>query len=278
MQRGLQRADKMIAVISDAYFKSGFATSEWGAAFAHDPDGMKRTLIPVRVENCDVSGLAKPFIYIDLVGCDEDVAREKLLKGVQGKRLKPQTPPKFPGSTEKSAKPPIIRTSSDKPRPATKTGTDDDVYIPPVKKKWTDRDKDSLLREGFENIYAYFEKTTRALQRQHPEIEIELEKITSRKFTCRIYIAGDAKATCKIWISQNHGWNQIGYAEGPHIQMDQDSSYNEALSVNDRDGQLFLNATMSMLHGTGQNFDRERLTGPQAAEYLWKRFSSRLAA
>ena len=140
MQRGLQRADKMIAVISDAYFKSGFAKSEWGAAFAKDPDGMNRTLIPVRIENFDVSGLAKPFIYIDLVGCDEEAAKERLLNGVQGKRLKPQTAPKFPGTPRSAAnEPQIVRTPSDQPRSAAKTGTDD-VYIPLVKKKWTERD------------------------------------------------------------------------------------------------------------------------------------------
>ncbi|MBE9013271.1 toll/interleukin-1 receptor domain-containing protein [Pseudanabaenaceae cyanobacterium LEGE 13415] len=55
MDRAATEAEITIAVLSDTYLKSGFTRSEWAAAFAQDPTGEKRKLIPVRVKECDWS-------------------------------------------------------------------------------------------------------------------------------------------------------------------------------------------------------------------------------
>jgi hypothetical protein len=49
MNRASGRSARTIAVLSAEYLASQFATSEWTAAFARDPTGESRTLIPVRV-------------------------------------------------------------------------------------------------------------------------------------------------------------------------------------------------------------------------------------
>ena len=41
------------------------------AAFAQDPSGKKRRLIPVRVAECIFTGMLSAIIYIDLVGLSE---------------------------------------------------------------------------------------------------------------------------------------------------------------------------------------------------------------
>lgn len=87
----------VIAVVSPAYMKSVFAKSEWAAAFASDPVGTERRLIPVRVEVVPLRGLLSQIVYIDLVGVDGAVARDRLTDGIRGLRQKPVSAPPFPG-------------------------------------------------------------------------------------------------------------------------------------------------------------------------------------
>ncbi|MDQ1352918.1 MAG: hypothetical protein QG657_3224, partial [Acidobacteriota bacterium] len=97
MQKAAIEADHTIAVLSDDYLGASFTQPEWAAAFARDPRGEKGILIPVRVRECDVEGMLGTIIYIDLVGLDEKKAAEVLIKKIKRERLKPDTPPAFPG-------------------------------------------------------------------------------------------------------------------------------------------------------------------------------------
>lgn len=97
MQTAASTCVRTIAVLSPAYFTSDFTQAEWYSAFAKDPAGRQGLLLPVRVAECDVTGLLGQIIYIDLVGLDEPRAREKLLAGIQWARAKPTVPPHFPG-------------------------------------------------------------------------------------------------------------------------------------------------------------------------------------
>jgi hypothetical protein len=47
MQRAAAAAERTIALLSPDYL---IAAPEWAAAFEQDPEGMKRSLIPVRVQ------------------------------------------------------------------------------------------------------------------------------------------------------------------------------------------------------------------------------------
>ncbi len=102
MDKAIQAAQCILAVLSPDYLEAHYTHPEWAAAFAQDPKGVKRTLIPVRIRECDLSGLLNQIISIDLVGLDEASARERLLQQVSGKRGKPATPPTFPGTAERS--------------------------------------------------------------------------------------------------------------------------------------------------------------------------------
>ena len=46
-----------IAIISDAYLNAEYTQPEWAAAFARDPQGNARNLIPIKVTPCDPKGL-----------------------------------------------------------------------------------------------------------------------------------------------------------------------------------------------------------------------------
>ena len=99
MQRAASEAERTIAVLSPNFLAARFTQPEWAAAFAQDPTGEKGTLVPVRIRECDVEGLLRGIVYIDLVGADEATAKQKLLAGIQRGRAKPQTAPAFPKST-----------------------------------------------------------------------------------------------------------------------------------------------------------------------------------
>ena len=96
MQKATTAAQRTIAVLSPDYLSSRFTQPEWAAAFARDPTGEKRILLPVRVRECNPEGLLGPIVYTDLVGLEENAARDRLISGLCETRAKPTTEPSYP--------------------------------------------------------------------------------------------------------------------------------------------------------------------------------------
>ncbi|TCJ40421.1 toll/interleukin-1 receptor domain-containing protein [Parafrankia sp. BMG5.11] len=99
MQQGVQRAQRTVAVLSDAYLTSVYGQTEWQAAHAADPHGFGRKLLPVRVEDCLRPGLLGAVVSIDLFNHDAHQAGRYLLDHVRHAltgRAKPTSPPGFP--------------------------------------------------------------------------------------------------------------------------------------------------------------------------------------
>jgi len=101
MHRGVEEASRMIAVLSPAYLRSVYGRLEWQAVYRSDPTGMNRRLLPIRVAECEPTGLLAAITYVDMVGVpDEDTAADRLHHAVQGAvrgRSKPDVKPQFPG-------------------------------------------------------------------------------------------------------------------------------------------------------------------------------------
>lgn len=57
-----------LPVLSPSYLAAEYTQPEWAAAFARDPQGRERALIPVRVTECHPDGLLAQVIYADLAG------------------------------------------------------------------------------------------------------------------------------------------------------------------------------------------------------------------
>jgi hypothetical protein len=102
MSEAIQNSERTIAVLSPSYLKAFYTQPEWAAAFAEDPQGAKGTLLPVRVTDCELKGLLRQIIYIDLVGKNEAEAKDALLSGIKTQRAKPLTNPQFPGEVPRS--------------------------------------------------------------------------------------------------------------------------------------------------------------------------------
>lgn len=85
-----------IAVLSENYLKAAYTQPEWADAFARDPEGKARTLIPVRVGECQPQGLLGITVYVNLVNLSKEEAETELLAALQ-ERAKPDKKPAFPG-------------------------------------------------------------------------------------------------------------------------------------------------------------------------------------
>lgn len=96
MNDAVRSCKQMVMVLSKDYLRSGFASSEWAAGFADDPEGARKRLLPVRVGETGSHPLLKALVYADLVGVTETEARQRLLDALQP-RLKPRQAPAFPG-------------------------------------------------------------------------------------------------------------------------------------------------------------------------------------
>lgn len=111
MNDAVRSCKQMVMVLSKDYLRSGFASSEWAAGFADDPEGARKRLLPVRVGETGSHPLLKALVYADLVGVTETEARQRLLDALQP-RLKPRQAPAFPGQGPSPA------AGSRPPRPA----------------------------------------------------------------------------------------------------------------------------------------------------------------
>jgi hypothetical protein len=97
MHEAAKLSERTIAILSPNYLGSEYVEAEWSAAFAKDPVGRGRTLIPVRIASTAADGLLSQIVWIDLVGLGPPAAKAALLAGLRPGRAKPVTEPTFPG-------------------------------------------------------------------------------------------------------------------------------------------------------------------------------------
>lgn len=272
MQRAAATADRTIMVLSPDYTKSQFAAPEWAAAFSNDPQGMKRSLVPVVVRDCQVDGLLKPLVHINLLGLSEEEARARLLSGIRAERAKPSKRPAFPGQRShavRKAFPGNVGSLSTKSAAA--------PYLPKVQRAASDIEKRRFLKQAFEVMRDYFRQALEELSRQASGLEFDFQPVTALEFTAEIFHNGNSVCACRIWQGGMISENGISYAEGRHHFSS--NSCNESLSLIEDGGDLALSSLMGAGFGFGhaaEHLDLKRLTPEQAAEYLWRRFVSRL--
>ena len=104
-----KEAERTIAVLSPDYLNALFTEAEWPTAFRKDPTHEEETLLPVHVEECRdrLKGLLSLIVYINLVGLDEQQAREALLAGVNRTYNRPKVIPDFGAADQHSVDKPL---------------------------------------------------------------------------------------------------------------------------------------------------------------------------
>lgn len=98
MHEATTETQHTVVVLSDSYLAAEYTQPEWAAAFAEDPRGAGRKLIPIRVAPCKPGGLLRSIIYVDLVGLAEKEVEAALLDALRD-RAKPPEKPSFPSAT-----------------------------------------------------------------------------------------------------------------------------------------------------------------------------------
>ena len=115
MSDALDRCDRVLALISSAYFdRSRYTTKEWSSAVLHVPGIGQGHFLPVRVEDVPVEempAMLRPLIFCDVFGMDAEEARRVLLVAVTGPR-RPDIEPVFPDRAVPSA---LTRLGGSKP-------------------------------------------------------------------------------------------------------------------------------------------------------------------
>ena len=113
MDKATKIARRTISVLSHDYLDALYTLPEWAAAFAKDPTGEKRLLIPVKVRNCKLTGLLAQIVFIDLVGLKVEEAQKVFLDAI--KNLNHQgyviNNKKAPRSSERKKKPTSTQSS-----------------------------------------------------------------------------------------------------------------------------------------------------------------------
>jgi hypothetical protein len=275
MQDASTKASRTIPVLSPEYLKSGFANSEWAAAFARDPSGVGGRLLPVRVRECSVVGLLAPISYIDIIGLDEPIATKALLDGARGKRRKPVNRPVFPGRLRSS--------SGERPLfPGARGGafsveTRPDGFMPRIRQAYSDLDKLKYIEAAFETVFHQFESRLADLSNQYPGLQYTCKqngrpRVT--EFEVQIFISGQSRARCGIALRDQFGQPGIIYSDKG---LDW-SGYNDRLTVSDDPYSLALQTTFGGfgIGGINEGLDLERLSPEAGAEYLWRRLAHRL--
>lgn len=99
MENALANCRHTLAVVSDNYFNGNYTPAEWETAFAKDPQGIQRFLLPIRIAKCQLPEVLRRIVSIDLLDLDEAAARQALIEGVPSDGRERLGPAPFPGAT-----------------------------------------------------------------------------------------------------------------------------------------------------------------------------------
>lgn len=140
------------------------------------------------------------------------------------------------------------------------------TFIPRLAKGFTDKEKNQFLKRSFDEIIqlmTYFADETR---KQYPHFDYETERITSRKAVFTLYQNDKQTTQFKVWVGGMFGTDSISFAHGNHIDIGNDNSMNESLSIKEHDGELMLKPMGMGMFGAERD---KPMAARKAAEYLW---------
>lgn len=145
------------------------------------------------------------------------------------------------------------------------------IPLPKISQRPTDKQRNEFLYKAFDFIRSYLQNALVRLEAENPGIETSCREITSTKFVCEIYLRGESKSRCKIWIGGFFSRvDSIHYA-GDNFDLNADNSWNESLQIDDDGSEIFLKPLMGMGF-TVPKPPKDKLSPSDAAEYLWARF------
>lgn len=95
--KAVSQCERTIVLLSPQYIAAMYASPDWTVAFLENETGEKPRLLPIRVQQCEVEGILKPYKMIELADLTEEAARDELVRVLQRNTPRLQQPPRFPG-------------------------------------------------------------------------------------------------------------------------------------------------------------------------------------
>lgn len=146
------------------------------------------------------------------------------------------------------------------------------IAIPSIRKQFSDRDVQQFLKDGYEYVYAYFRRSLSVSMEHHAELEFELKKPETNRFTCKTYLNGNYKCQCQVWVSEDLYGPAICYSDKISSEKNQ---INSSFSVEKTKQRLIFKSTFGILERKFKSADESQAEG--IAEYLWEQFSEKLS-
>jgi len=206
-------------------------------------------VLPLRLDDSELPGLASTVAYIDLSSRSvEEVA------DLVHSKLKGAVP-----TTSKDGRTRV-----------------EDIPLPKIRRNFLAEDRVKLAKTTFGYVRDYFARALEALG-QDAEVDTRLENISDTKFLATLHLRGEIRQKIKIWIG---GWgpgschDQLCYSLGTTISIDNDNSTNGWATIQD-DG-YGLSMKLENFGLSGRFHDKEVIGDELIAKALWWRFSSSL--
>lgn len=236
--------------LSASYAKKVWTNHERQAAQARAFEENREYILPVKLDDTEIPGILPTQGYVDgRVKTPEDICRLLLIKLGKAKD--------YPDAG--------VYDDSD---------FEDHIVVPKIRRTITDLDKKKFLNTSFLEIRAYFEKALKKLEKSNNHISTELEVITSSKFVTLIYVEGELRSQCKLWIGGIFGGNSISFAIGTRgLDINNDNSMNDSATVIDNGKEIYfeiLGMVMGRTEGI-ENIDLKHATASEVARYFWGR-------
>ncbi len=135
-----------------------------------------------------------------------------------------------------------------------------------IKKHFSDQDRDKFIEDAFELMASYFKSSLSQLEQQNTAVGTRFRRIDSDHFNAAVYVQGEKKSSCRIWLDKGH-LGDIAYFAS---DSGKDSSCNATLQAENDGYAMWLRAGMAIFDSPG------RLSPQKAAEYFWSMLIERL--
>jgi hypothetical protein len=241
--------------LSEHYAKKLWTNHERKSAQARAFTENREYILPVRIDDTKIPGIRSTQGFLDL----RKHSYDQVVEGVEHKLGRASVPGTAKGRTRK---PPAIPKNPP---------LDPDILLHPIKKTFTQEEKDVFLDAALPSIKRYFQRGLAAYKAKDADVTGSVTTIDARSFICTIYVRGTQRSQCKIWLGEQYRSRAIYYSESRL----QDNSWNDSLSVEDDGFELYLRPS-GIRHLYGQPADNH-MTANAAATYLWQGFIDQLA-
>jgi hypothetical protein len=231
---------------SKEYAQKLWPSHELKSIFARAISQNEAYMLPVRFDDTVIPGIRPTIKYEDARKISPEDLCQKILRKLDRKQL----------TEEISA------------------DNNEEIVMPDIKREITDFEKDKFIKESFIIIKDYFTKALKKLEAQESGINTSLDEITQTKFIAKIYMNGNIKSICKIWIGSGiTSGNSISYSEGSHhFDFENDGSINDYANVEDNGKGLFFRISGMGFGSYGKGINMEKASAKELAAYFWKRF------